>query len=122
MQSLQVPRSQPSSSTHGARRAYVCAWEFVVRSGRVPEFERIYGADGEWARFFRQASGYQRTELHRDRTQPKRFLTLDFWESREACERFRAAHAAEYEALDARCEALTEREREIGRFEPVDLG
>jgi heme-degrading monooxygenase HmoA len=122
MQPLQVSRSHPSPAAAAARRGYVCAWEFVVRKGRVPEFERIYGSEGDWVRLFRQAPGYQRSELHRDRTQPTRFLTLDFWDSREACERFKAAHASEYEALDARCEALTEREREIGRFEPVDLG
>jgi heme-degrading monooxygenase HmoA len=100
----------------------VCAWEFAVRPNCLAEFERLYGSNGEWARLFRRAPGFQRTELHRDRSQPTRFLTLDFWDSREACDRFRRAHAAEYAALDVRCETLTEREREIGRFEPVDLG
>ena len=121
MQPVTVPghRLQAAPS---ARRGHVCAWEFVVRPSCVAEFERIYGSDGDWARLFRRAPGYRCTELHRDRTQPTRFLTLDFWDSREACDRFRRAHAEEYAALDARCEALTEREREIGRFEPVDLG
>lgn len=122
MQPVQVTRSRPSASLAPARRGYVCAWEFVVRPACVAEFERIYGSDGEWVRLFRRAPGYQCSELHRDRTQPTRFLTLDFWDSREACDRFQRAHADDYEALDARCEPLTEREREIGRFEPVDLG
>lgn len=120
MQPVEVPRNRPSPSS--VRPAFVCAWEFVVRRACVAEFERVYGSNGEWARLFRRAPGFKRTELHRDRTQPTRFLTLDFWESREACDRFRQANAAEYAALDARCESLTEREREIGRFEPVDLG
>ena len=34
-------------------------------------------------------------------------------------ELFRAAHAVEFTALDARCEALTVSERELGRFEVV---
>lgn len=42
---------------------------------------------------------------------------------RPACvAEFERANATEYAALDARCESLTEREREIGRFEPVGLG
>lgn len=121
MQAADVPRKQPSPSTHTAHSAYVCAWEYVVRPACIAEWERLYGSDGEWVRLFRRAPGYRHTELHRDRTQRSRYLTLDFWESREACERFRKAHAEDYAALDARCERLTEREREIGRFEPVDL-
>jgi heme-degrading monooxygenase HmoA len=121
MQPVQVSRPRPVASSGAARRQYVAAWEYVVRPSCIAEFERIYGSEGEWVRLFRRAAGYQRTELHRDRTQPTRFLTLDFWESREACERFKTAHASEYAELDAHCETLTEREREIGRFEPVDL-
>ena len=121
MQPVTVPRHRLHAAP-STRRGHVCAWEFVVRPSCVAEFERIYGSDGDWARLFRRAPGYRCTELHRDRTQPTRFLTLDFWDSREACDRFRRSHAEEYAALDALCEALTEREREIGRFEPVDLG
>ena len=121
MQPVHAPRSRPSASAAHGRRGFVCAWEFVVRPACVAEFERIYGSEGEWVRLFRKAPGYQNSELHRDRTQPTRFLTLDFWDSREACERFRRAHADDYAELDSRCERLTEREREIGRFEPVDL-
>jgi heme-degrading monooxygenase HmoA len=121
MQPLQVPPGRSAASPASGRRGFVCAWEYVVRPTCVAEFERIYGTDGEWARLFRKATGYRSTELHRDRTQPTRFLTLDFWDSREALDRFRKAFSAEYAALDAHCESLTEREREIGRFEPVDL-
>jgi quinol monooxygenase YgiN len=48
---------------------------------------------------------------------PGRYLTLDLWVSRAAYEKFRADHAAEYRAIDAQCEALTEHEAEVGRFE-----
>lgn len=121
MQPVEAPRSRPAAAPAASRRGFVCAWEYVVRPGCVEEFERIYGSDGEWARLFRRSAGYRCTELHRDRSQPQRFLTLDFWDSSEALDRFRRSHAHEYAALDARCEALTEREREVGRFEPVDL-
>jgi len=122
MHSVQLSRYRPTASPSPGRHGFVCAWEYVVRPACVDEFERIYGAGGEWVRLFRQARGYQCTELHRDRSQPMRFVTLDFWDSREACERFRRSHADEYAQLDAHCESLTEREREIGRFEPIDLG
>jgi quinol monooxygenase YgiN len=98
---------------------YVYLWEYVVAADRLAEFERTYGPSGEWVRLFRGAAGYLRTELHRDRANAGRFVTVDYWESAAAWEAFRAERAREFEALDARCEALTESEREIGRFETV---
>ncbi len=47
------------------------------------------------------------------------FLTLDFWASRMAYEKFMASHAAEYERLDAAGEKLMLSERKIGSFEEV---
>lgn len=117
-----APEHAPSPAPRRGRAAYVCAWEYVVRPDRLEEFERIYGPDGEWAQLFRAAPGYQGTELFRDRSQPTRFLTFDYWASREAWERFRRTARDAYAELDARCEQLTEREREAGRFQPVDLG
>lgn len=53
---------------------------------------------------------------------PARYLTLDFWESREAYDAFRAQHAAEYAAIDRECEALTAEEKALGNFERIASG
>ena len=98
---------------------YVYIWEFVVSAEHASAFERAYGPSGDWVQLFRRAPGYLRTELHRDRLQPQRFITIDYWESKEAWEGFRARFAEEFEALDDGCAAWTTSEIEIGRFEPV---
>jgi heme-degrading monooxygenase HmoA len=94
----------------------VIVWEFRVRSGKGREFERIYGSDGVWAKFFRRGKGYIRTELVRDLKTPRRYLTLDFWKSREAYLRFKKENRVEYRAIDERCGSLTEDEVKIGEF------
>jgi quinol monooxygenase YgiN len=94
-------------------------WEFIVRPGKEPLFERIYGPNGDWAACFCKGEGYCGTDLSRDIAVPVRYITMDFWKSQEAYETFKAEHAAEYKALDQKCESLTEQEREIGRFERV---
>ena len=99
-----------------ARYAYV--WEYLVSAKTAREFERVYGPEGEWAALFRRHPGYRRTELLRDLDRG-RYLTIDHWESREACAAFREAFAAEFKALDERCERLTSRETLVGEF--VDL-
>ncbi len=103
----------------GRDAGYAYVWEYLVHPERMAEFEAAYGRSGDWARLFRTGPGYVRTELHRDRADPRRFLTIDYWETMHDWARFRADRAEEFKALDRRCEKLTERELEIGRFDPV---
>lgn len=98
---------------------YAYVWEYLVRPEHVTEFEAAYGRSGDWARLFRQAAGYLGTELHRDRADPRRFLTIDYWQTFSDWKRLRAEFGDEFEALDRRCEKLTDHELEIGRFDPV---
>jgi quinol monooxygenase YgiN len=95
---------------------YVLIWEFQVRAGKETDFERVYGPQGDWVRFFVQSADYLGTELHRDANTKGRYVTIDRWNSREAYETFRSRHGAEYQELDARCEELTERETPLGAF------
>ena len=101
--------------------ALVIIWEFRVAAGKRREFEGAYGPLGQWARFFGSTknNGYIETQLIRDAAIPTRYLTLDFWTSLQAYDRFKKENKAEYEAIDQRCESLTEREREVGRFQCV---
>jgi hypothetical protein len=75
-----------------------------------------YGATGDWARLFRGSEEYLGTQLLQDTGSPGRFLTLDWWHSRQAFERFKKAHADEYRALDDRCAGFTKTERHVGDF------
>ena len=99
---------------------YTYLWEYLVAPGQVGAFQRAYGPSGEWVRLFRRSPGYIRTELYRDRSNPRRFVTIDHWESQAAWEAFRSRFADEFSALDAKCEQWTASEAEIGRFEPVE--
>jgi heme-degrading monooxygenase HmoA len=99
---------------------YLIVWEFRVKAGPQTQFEQVYGHDGTWAQFFRRSEGYLGTELVQDLKDSARYLTLDFWTSQSAYERFREQHLPEYQAIDRQCEAMTEGEVELGRFEPAD--
>ena len=57
--------------------------------------------------------------LLQDEANPQRFITVDYWESKAACDAFRQRCQHEFEDLDVRCEEFTVKEREIGRFTPV---
>jgi heme-degrading monooxygenase HmoA len=126
MDSIQPHKSGGSS---GKRRAggrhssrdrgewgYLIMWEFQVRTGMEKRFAKIYGAEGDWARLFHQDASYIGTELIHHFNGEQTYVTLDFWTSPQAYDKFRKQHLANYKALDRKCEALTESEREIGRF------
>ena len=95
---------------------YVIVWEFRVRLDREKDFVEKYGPDGNWARFFRGSQAYIGTELVRDVTDPRRFLTLDYWQSQSEFKRFREQNRAEYERLDKEFEKLAETETRLGSF------
>ncbi len=96
---------------------YLIAWQFRPKGGAEREFEAAYGPNGVWAKFFMQGEGFIATELNRDLRDPSHYLTLDLWVSKEAYDRFRSEHIAQYQEIDAQCEALTEQETELGQFE-----
>jgi heme-degrading monooxygenase HmoA len=101
----------------GDARQYMIVWEFQVQNGMDSQFEAFYGPDGDWARLFRQAAGYQKTHLGRDPDSAGRYLTVDFWSSHKAYSDFQQQFAAQYKALDQKCEGMTLSERKIGTFE-----
>ncbi len=93
---------------------FIVVWEFRVKPGKRREFERVYGPDGDWVRFFRHGKDYIRTELIRDVKNPRRYLTLDFWATRRAYLQFKKENHARYQAIDEKCMSLTEDEALVG--------
>lgn len=91
-------------------------WEYRVRSSHVDEFRAAYAPEGTWALLFRRDPGYIRTELLRDNEDASRFVTIDYWISREAYLAFRERYREEFDELDARCEEWTGSETHIGEF------
>ena len=98
---------------------FTAIWEFRVGEKSQLEFEKSYGFAGAWAQLFRLSPEYLGTDLLRDPGHPGRYLTLDHWTSRDAFQRFKHDHHADYAALDQRCEKLTETEVFLGDFTNV---
>ena len=83
------------------------------------EFERVYGPEGEWARFFRTGTGYVGTELLKDIDLPGRYLVIDRWDSRDAYNAFVAEHRDEYMRRVDETAFHYDRELRLGTFENV---
>jgi hypothetical protein len=99
---------------------YCYVWSYVVRPEHLLAFQIAYGPDGDWCQFFRRDPEYIRTNFLGDLDNPTRFMTIDFWTSREACLSFRERFGSEFEALDKNFGQLTVEEVYLGDFEVLD--
>ena len=88
-------------------------WEYDVPETAVEDFERVYGADGAWARLFACSDGFEETELFASLSKPGRYLTVDRFRDEASWRRFQVEHREAYLALDAESERLTAAEREL---------
>jgi len=96
---------------------FLTLWEFEVKSGSEKLFEQAYGPEGEWVRLFRRDPGYRGTRLVRDAGRERVYLTIDWWESRQAYDQFRETCTQVYEEIDRRCQGFTVREVNLGSGE-----
>jgi len=97
----------------------VIALVFSYEVRDAPEFERVYGSDGDWAEFFRLGDGYVGTELLRDLESPGRYLVVDRWESAEAYNEFVSANRDEYMRRVDETRYRYEHELRFGTFQRI---
>lgn len=102
--------------TRQSKPMYIIIWAYQVKSEHLANFVEIYSNDGAWAKLFGKSEGYLATELLHDETDTLRFVTIDRWVSAASYLNFKAQWQAEYNALDAQCEGMTEQEVLIGRY------
>jgi heme-degrading monooxygenase HmoA len=96
---------------------FVVAHSYEARD--PDDFESVYGANGEWADFFRRGSGFLGTELLRELDNPGRYLVIDRWESRAAFDGFANEHQAEYFRRAEDATVYYVQELQLGVYESV---
>jgi heme-degrading monooxygenase HmoA len=90
-------------------------WQFDVKKGREADFERFYGADGEWTAVNRHSRSYLGTSFLRDQNRDARYLVVEYWSEMIVYEQHRSFIGDEM----ARLEAL--RSELVGHVEPLGI-
>jgi hypothetical protein len=91
-------------------------WEFVVKEEARGQFELAYGPGGAWSKLFARYPGFRGTTLLRDTKIPRRYLTIDLWETGAQREQALSERKAEYSDLEAAFGEWTESRTELGIF------
>ncbi len=76
-------------------------WEFVVKEQARGQFELAYGPGGAWSALFGHSPGFRGTAVLRDTENPRRYLTIDLWDTGGRQEELLAERRAMYSGLDA---------------------
>ena len=90
--------------------------EFVVKEEARGQFELAYGPGGLWSKLFERCPGFRGTVLLRDNENPRRYLTIDLWNTDAHREQTLAERRAECSDLDATLAEWTESQTEVGIF------
>jgi heme-degrading monooxygenase HmoA len=75
-----------------------------------------YGPGGAWSKLFARCPGFRGTTVLRDTKNPRRYLTIDLWETGTQREQALAERKAEYSDLEAAFGEWTESRTEVGIF------
>jgi hypothetical protein len=92
------------------------ACEFVVKEEARGQFELAFGPGGAWSKLFARCPGFRGTTVLRDTKDPRRYLTIDLWDTVAQREQMLAEHKTEYSDLEASFADWTESRTEVGIF------
>jgi hypothetical protein len=77
----------------------------------------VFGPDGSWARFLRQAEGYIATEVKYEPVGDGRYRVRDFWSGHRGFEIFRERCSEDFAEFDRRIvDELIERQEFVGAY------
>lgn len=90
--------------------------EFIVKDEAHAQFELAFGPGGAWSQIFARQPGFRGLSVLHETTNPRRYLTVEVWDSLAARDRALAEHAAGRAALDAQLDGWIESRSEAGVF------
>jgi quinol monooxygenase YgiN len=96
-------------------------WQFAVKRGQEAEFEKLYGADGEWTAMNRHTRSYLGTSFLRDQTESTRYLVIEYWSEMLVYEQHRTYRSDGIKSLERRRATLVESVEPLGVFTALDV-
>lgn len=96
-------------------------WQFTVQEDHGDEFERFYGADGEWTRVSRRSRSFIGSSFLRDLAAPTRYLLVEYWSEMVVYEKHVADFERELHRLDERRRAFVDTVESLGVFSALDV-
>jgi pullulanase/glycogen debranching enzyme len=96
-------------------------WQFETRDDRGPDFEKFYGADGDWTKFSRRSRSFLGSSFLKDLAAQNRYLLIEYWSEMVVYEKHVSDFSDEIKELEAQREAFTVAIESLGVFSALDV-
>jgi len=96
-------------------------WQFEVKPGQQEEFEKFYGADGEWTALGRRSRSFLGSSFLRDQARGTNYLLVEYWSEMVVYERHHADFEEEVQALEQQRASLVDSSMPLGLFNTLDV-
>jgi len=96
-------------------------WQFDVRPGTGPEFEKMYGSDGAWTELSRRSRSFLGSSFLRDMGSETRYLLIEYWGEMMVYEKHLADFQKQIDGLEAQRSSIVERMEALGVFTALDV-
>jgi len=96
-------------------------WQFDVKKGREKEFERFYGADGDWTLANRHSRSYLGSSFLRDQTLASRYMLIEYWSEMLVYEEHKTFNQERMRDLEAHRDELVVKVEPLGVFSALNV-
>jgi quinol monooxygenase YgiN len=96
-------------------------WNIEISPEQGTEFERFYGADGEWTALSRRSRSFLGSSFLRDLAHPERYLLIEYWSEMVVYEKHLADFGSEVKGLEEERARFVVRMEAVGVFTALDV-
>lgn len=96
-------------------------WQFETITDRGEDFERFYGADGEWTRLSRRSRSFLGSSFLKDLAIPSRYLLVEYWSEMLVYEKHLTDFEAQLKTLEERRQEFLVRAEPVGVYSALDV-
>lgn len=96
-------------------------WQFDVQPGKSEEFERFYGADGEWTQLSRRSRSFLGSSFLRDIAVETRYVLVEYWAEMVVYERHLTSFDTQMQVLEHERNRFVRELLPLGVFQALDV-
>jgi hypothetical protein len=96
-------------------------WNFEIVPAEGDNFERFYGADGEWTKLSRRSRSFLGSSFLKDIARPDRYVLVEYWSEMLVYEKHLADYDDDVHRLEEQRAKFVARIEAIGVFSALDV-
>ena len=96
-------------------------WQFQIKAGKQQEFQRFFGADGEWSQLARRSRSFLGSSFLRDQASDTSYMLIEYWSEMVVYERHRQSFGIDIRTLEERRQAYCDAITPVGVFTALDV-